>query len=87
MASQASDRPPALLRMTAPLRDDFDIPYHTIYDGFDGRVREKVLAPAGGFLSGLRRQPLLFEGDLIARLQTHETVGHAADTYMAGQGQ
>jgi uncharacterized protein len=43
-----------------------------VYDGFEGRVRTEIRAPVGGLLTGLRRQPLLFEGDLIARIHTKE---------------
>jgi predicted deacylase len=45
-----------------------------VYDGFDGRLRAEVKAPVSGLLSGIRRQPLLFEGDLIARIQTGQAV-------------
>jgi hypothetical protein len=41
-----------------------------VFDGFDGQTRAEIKAPVNGLLSGIRRQPLLFEGDLIARLQT-----------------
>jgi predicted deacylase len=41
-----------------------------VYDGFSGERRAEVRAPVSGLLSGIRRQPLLYEGDLIARLQT-----------------
>lgn len=41
-----------------------------VYDGFSGERRAEVRAPVTGLLSGIRRQPLLYEGDLIARLQT-----------------
>jgi uncharacterized protein len=41
-----------------------------VYDGFDGQLRTEVKTPVSGLLSGIRRQPLLFEGDLIARIQT-----------------
>jgi hypothetical protein len=41
-----------------------------VYDGFAGESRAEIRAPVGGLLSGIRRQPLLYEGDLIARLQT-----------------
>jgi predicted deacylase len=41
-----------------------------IYDGFTGDIRTEVLGPVSGLVSSLRRQPLLFEGDLIARIQT-----------------
>lgn len=39
-----------------------------IYDSFSGNVIEKVVAPVGGLLTGIRRHPLLFEGDLILRV-------------------
>jgi len=39
-----------------------------IYDSFSGNVIEKVVSPAAGMLTGLRRHPLLFEGDLILRV-------------------
>ena len=46
-----------------------------VYDGFSGERRAEVRAPIAGLLSGVRRQPLLYEGDLIARLQTRTPVG------------
>ncbi|MDD2582835.1 MAG: M14 family metallopeptidase [Desulfuromonadaceae bacterium] len=39
-----------------------------IYDSFSGNVIEKVVAPVAGLLTGIRRHPLLFEGDLIVRV-------------------
>jgi uncharacterized protein len=45
-----------------------------VYDGFDGQLRAQVKTPVSGLLSGIRRQPLLFEGDLIARIQTRQAV-------------
>ncbi|MDD2733358.1 MAG: M14 family metallopeptidase [Desulfuromonadaceae bacterium] len=39
-----------------------------IYDSFSGNVIEKVIAPVAGLLTGIRRHPLLFEGDLILRV-------------------
>lgn len=39
-----------------------------IYDSFGGNVIEKVVAPTAGLLTGIRRHPLLFEGDLIVRV-------------------
>jgi len=41
-----------------------------LYDGFTGKVREEIFSPYKGLLLALRRQPLVFEGDLIARIQT-----------------
>jgi predicted deacylase len=40
-----------------------------LYDGFTGKVREEIKSPVAGLLLGIRRQPLVFEGDLIARVQ------------------
>jgi predicted deacylase len=45
-----------------------------VYDGFDGQLRAEVKTPVSGLLSGIRRQPLLFEGDLIASIQTRQAV-------------
>jgi uncharacterized protein len=45
-------------------------PIGHVFNGFDGQLRAKVKTPVPGLLSGIRRQPLLFEGDLIARIQT-----------------
>lgn len=39
-----------------------------IHDGFTGGVRARVMAPASGILASLRRQPLLGEQDLVARI-------------------
>jgi hypothetical protein len=48
-----------------------------VYDGFDGEPRAEIRAPVGGLLSGVRHQPLLFQGDLIARIQTQGD-GHSS---------
>jgi len=58
-----------------------------VYDGFDGELRHEIKAPVAGLLSGMRRQPLLFEGDLVARIQTRHPVTEGVDTYLHGQGQ
>ena len=58
-----------------------------VYDGFYGELRHEVRSPVAGLLSGLRRQALLFEGDLIARIQSRQAVGEGVDTYLHGQGQ
>lgn len=58
-----------------------------VYDGFDGTLRHEIRAPVAGLLSGIRRQPLLYEGDLIARIQTRHPVAEGVDTYLHGQGQ
>lgn len=39
-----------------------------VYDGFEGTILAEIRSPAAGLLTGLRRQPLLCEGDLIARI-------------------
>ncbi|MEZ5585356.1 MAG: succinylglutamate desuccinylase [Candidatus Competibacteraceae bacterium] len=41
-----------------------------IYDGFTGDIRMRVIAPVAGLLAGLRREPLLCAGDLVARILT-----------------
>jgi predicted deacylase len=41
-----------------------------IFDSFDGELREEVRTPVAGLLTGIRRQPLLYQGNLIARVQT-----------------
>lgn len=41
-----------------------------IYDSFNGNVRTRVTAPTAGLLTGIRRQPMLFEGDLLVRICT-----------------
>jgi predicted deacylase len=43
-----------------------------IYDSFNGNVHTKVVAPFAGLLTGLRRHPLLFEGDLLVRINRRE---------------
>jgi predicted deacylase len=39
-----------------------------IYDSFSGNVISAVTAPVSGLLTGIRRQPMLFEGDLLLRI-------------------
>ncbi|MFO1423893.1 MAG: succinylglutamate desuccinylase [Candidatus Competibacteraceae bacterium] len=39
-----------------------------VYDGFTGGQGGRVVAPVAGLLASLRRQPLLREGDLVARI-------------------
>ncbi|HPF57221.1 MAG TPA: succinylglutamate desuccinylase [Candidatus Competibacteraceae bacterium] len=41
-----------------------------IYDGFTGDIRMHVIAPMAGLLAGLRREPLLCAGDLVAQILT-----------------
>ena len=43
-----------------------------VYDGFTGGERARVVAPVAGLLGSLRRQPLLREGDLVARILVPE---------------
>lgn len=45
-----------------------------VYDAFLGERRSDIRAPVAGLLSGIRRQPLLYEGDLVARIQTRGRV-------------
>jgi predicted deacylase len=58
-----------------------------VYDGFDGRVRARIRAPVSGLLTAIRRQALLYQGDLLARLQSRTPLTEGADTYLMGQGQ
>ncbi len=58
-----------------------------VYDAFEGVPLTEVRAPVAGLLSGVRRQPLLCEGDLIARIQTRENLPETVDTYLLGHGQ
>ncbi len=41
-----------------------------IYDSLTGQVQARVVAPVAGLLSSLRRQPLLQQGNLVARILT-----------------
>jgi predicted deacylase len=61
-------------------------PIGQIYDAFAGERRAELRAPVSGLLSGIRRQPLLCEGDLIARLQTRGRVEGASGS-VRGQEQ
>lgn len=58
-----------------------------LYDGFDGHIRQEIKAPLAGLVSGVRRQPLLCEGDLVARIQTRERLEEVVDTYLHSHGQ
>ena len=58
-----------------------------IYDGFNGTIRAELHAPATGLLSSLRRQPLLFEGDFIARILTLSECGNRIERLLHSQGQ
>jgi predicted deacylase len=56
-----------------------------VYDGFDGQLRAEIKTPVAGLLSGIRRQPLLFEGDLIARLQTQQAIIAEVHAHLDGR--
>ena len=58
-----------------------------VYDGFSGELRAELRAPVAGLLAGIRRQPLLCEGDLVARLLSREPFPTPADTFIDAQGQ
>lgn len=58
-----------------------------IYDGFSGEIRAAVHTPVSGLLSSLRRQPLLFEGDLMARILTSTESGNQVERILHSQGQ
>jgi predicted deacylase len=58
-----------------------------LYDAFDGHIKTHIVAPVSGLVSGIRRQPLLCEGDLVARIQTQETLSEEVDTYLLSHGQ
>jgi predicted deacylase len=57
-----------------------------VFDGFDGQLRAEVRTPVSGLLSGIRRQPLLFEGDLIAHIQTRQAAATEAHRDPDGRG-
>lgn len=58
-----------------------------VYDGFEGKPRGEIRTPVPGLLGGLRRHPLLCEGDLVARLLTRQPFERTADTHLEAQGQ
>jgi predicted deacylase len=58
-----------------------------IYNGFDGELREEVRTPVPGLLTGIRRQPLLYQGNLIARIQTRFEMEEAPEASLGGLGQ
>ena len=62
-------------------------PVGFVYDGFTGDLTEEVRTPVSGLLSGIRRHPLLCEGDLVARILTRHEHAAAPDTYLMGHGQ
>lgn len=58
-----------------------------VYDGFSGVIRAELQAPVAGLLGSLRRQPLLCEGDLMARIFTPGEAGNQVETFLHSQGQ
>ena len=59
-----------------------------VHDAFDATPKAEIKAPRAGLLSGLRRQPLLCEGDLVARIQTRDDLpDDLAETFLYGHGQ
>ncbi len=58
-----------------------------LYDAFHGHIRAEIKAPVPGLISGIRRQPLLCEGDLVARIQTRHALEGQVDTSMHSNGQ
>lgn len=58
-----------------------------VYDGFHGDLVAEIRSPVSGLLSGIRRQPLLCEGDLVARVLIREEAALLPDTYLMGHGQ
>lgn len=58
-----------------------------VYDGFHGDLAAEIRSPVSGLLSGIRRQPLLCEGDLVARILVRSPVAAMPDTYLMGHGQ
>jgi predicted deacylase len=58
-----------------------------VYDGFAGDATAEIRTPVSGLLAGIRRQPLLCEGDLVARLLVCDEVAAMPDTYLMGHGQ
>lgn len=51
----------------------------SVFDGFSGEVQAEITAPMPGLLVGLRRQPILYEGDLMASLQSLQKVGRVLE--------
>ncbi len=62
-------------------------PIGDLYDSFTGQLRADIRAPVPGLISGIRRQPLLCEGDLVARIQTQQSLEGQVDTYLHSHGQ
>jgi predicted deacylase len=58
-----------------------------VYDGFDGEQIAEIRTPVAGMLSGVRREPWLFEGDLVARMQTRHQLSEGLDIGLLGHAQ
>lgn len=58
-----------------------------VYDGFTGDLAAEIHSPVSGLLAGIRRQPLLCEGDLVARILIRGELAALPDTYLMGHGQ
>lgn len=58
-----------------------------LYDGFTGDLLKDVHTPVAGLVCSVRRQPLLFEGDLLCRIQTLDDSGNDVEVMLHGQGQ
>ena len=69
-----------VLTLALPYRESLRV-RRTVYDAVT------VKTPHAGLVSGLRQQSILFEGDLLARIQTREEVTQEVDTYLFGHGQ
>ncbi len=54
------------------------------YDGFTGETQARIVAPRAGLLTSLRRQPLLYEGDLVARIMIVGTDQSGSLAWLAG---
>jgi len=61
------------------------MPIGNVFDPFDGAERAVVRAPASGLLSGIRRQPLLYQGDLVARVQLRSGLSPRSPVSNPGQ--
>ncbi|HXH02214.1 MAG TPA: M14 family metallopeptidase [Candidatus Competibacteraceae bacterium] len=59
----------------------------SVYDGFGGQVRAEVLAPVGGLVASLRRQPLAYAGDLLVRLLSPRPLDDRLDWLLHDQAQ
>ena len=62
-------------------------PIGYLYDAFHGHIQSEIKSPVPGLISGIRRQPLLGEADLVARIQTRHSLEGQVDTYLHSHGQ